>query len=311
MRKTTNELNHAGFRRTAADKAFDTLNILFFTVFLLICLFPFYYLFINTISDNDLVARGAINFWPVGLTISNYTALKSVTDLGTAFLVTISRTVLGTILMVMVSAFAGYLVTKKEMWNRRFFYRMLVITMYFNAGLIPTYLNVRMLGLTDTFWVYVIPALVMPFNIILVKTYVESIPPDLEESALIDGAGYITIFTHIIWPLSLPILATIAIFGAVGHWNSFVDSLIYNQTATQLHTLQHVLYTYLNKTTNLAAMMTSGADANAAAAAAEAALNNKVIKYTISMVSIIPILMVYPFMTRYFQKGIMLGAVKG
>lgn len=311
MRKQKNELNHAGYRRTTGDKVFDTFNVIFFTLFLLICLFPFYYLFINTISDNDLVARGAINFWPKGLTLSNYIALKNVSDLGTAFLVTTGRTVIGTVLMVLVSAFAGYLVTKKEMWHRQFFYRMLVITMYFNAGLIPTYLNIKMLGLTDTFWVYIIPGLVTPFNIILVKTYIESIPPDLEESALIDGAGYFKIFTRIICPLSMPILATIAIFGAVAHWNAFTDSLIYNQTAIQLHTLQHVLYTYLNKTSNLAALMNSGADANAAAAAAQSALNNKVIKYTISMVSIIPILLVYPFMTRYFQKGIMLGAVKG
>jgi putative aldouronate transport system permease protein len=311
MRGHRNRLAHAGFRRTAGDRIFDSLNSFFFLSFLLICLFPFYYLFINTISDNDLVARGAINFWPVGLTLSNYVALRNVADLGIAFLVTLGRTVLGTVAMVAVSAFAGYLVTKKEMWNRKFFYRMLVITMYFNAGLIPTYLNVKMLGLTDTFWVYIIPGLVLPFNIILVKTYIESIPPDLEESALIDGAGYFAIFMKIIVPLSLPILATIAIFGAVGHWNSFVDSLIYNQTATRLHTLQHVLYTYLNKTSNLAALMNSGADAGAAADAAQAALNNKVIKYTISMVSIIPILAVYPFMTRYFQKGIMLGAVKG
>jgi putative aldouronate transport system permease protein len=311
MRRNKKNNIHAGYRRTAGDRVFDALNVFFFTVFLLICLFPFYYLFINTISDNDLVARGAINFWPVGFTLSNYAALRNVTDLGTAFIVTISRTLLGTFLMVVLSAFAGYLATKKEMWNRRFFYRMLIVTMYFNAGLIPTYLNIRMLGLTDTFWVYIIPGLVAPFNIILVKTYIESIPPDLEESALIDGAGYLTIFLKIIWPLSIPILATIAIFGAVGHWNSFIDSLIYNQTAIQLHTLQHVLYTYLNKTTNLATLMTSGADANAAAAAAQSAINNKVIKYTISMVTIIPILMVYPFMTRFFQKGIMLGAVKG
>ncbi|MBN1777033.1 MAG: carbohydrate ABC transporter permease [Clostridiales bacterium] len=311
MRKQKNELNHAGYKRTAGDRIFENLNALFFVLFMLLCLFPFYYLLINTISDNDLVARGSINFWPVGLTISNYIALKNVADLGVAFLVTLGRTVIGTITMVAVSAFAGYLVTKQEMWNRKFFYRMLVITMYFNAGLIPMYLNIKMLGLTDTFWVYIIPALVMPFNIILVKTYIESIPPDLEESALIDGAGYLKIFTSIIVPLSMPILATIAIFGAVGHWNAFIDSLIYNQTAIQLHTLQHVLYTYLNKTSNLAAMMNSGADAAAAAQAAQAALNNKVIKYTISMVTILPILMVYPFMTRYFQKGIMLGAVKG
>ena len=124
-----------------------------------------------------------------------------------------------------------------------------------------------------------------------------------------DGAGYVTIFRKIIWPLSKPILATIAIFGAVGHWNSFTDSLILMQNAPELHTLQHRLYTYLNTSSNLSALM-NGSGAGVANAVSSS-LNSKVIKYTISMVSIIPILLVYPFMQRYFEKGIMLGAVKG
>ena len=182
--------------------------------------------------------------------------------------------------------------------------------MYFNAGLIPTYLNLVMLGLTNNYWVYIIPGIVAPYNIILVKTYIESIPGELEESAFIDGASYMVVFRKLIWPLSKPILSTIAIFGAVGHWNSFQDSLIYMQGNAKLFTLQHRLYTYLNTSSNLGSIMnsTSGAQTSDAAAAA---LNTKVIKYTVAMVSVIPILCVYPFMQRYFEKGIMLGAVKG
>ena len=137
-----------------------------------------------------------------------------------------------------------------------------------------------------------------------------SIPGELEESAFIDGASYMVVFRKLIWPLSKPILATIAIFGAVGHWNSFQDSLIYMQGNAKLFTLQHRLYTYLNTSSNLGSIMnsTSGAQTSDAAAAA---LNTKVIKYTVAMVSVIPILCVYPFMQRYFEKGIMLGAVKG
>lgn len=164
-------------------------------------------------------------------------------------------------------------------------------------------------GLTDTFWIYIIPGIVSPYNIILVKTYIESIPHELEESAFIDGAGYVTIFRKIIWPLSKPILATIAIFGAVGHWNSFQDSLIYNANAPELYTLQHRLYVYLNSSSNLKALMGSGSGGDSSALASS--LNAKVIQYTISMVTIIPILLVYPIMQKYFEKGIMLGAVKG
>lgn len=299
----------SAIKNRPGDILFNILNYIVFTLFTISCLFPFYYLFINTISDNELVLRGVINFVPSGFHIDNYLALKSVNDLGKSFVVSIARTLIGTSVMVVASAFIGFLVTKKEMWGKKFWYRFLVITMYFNAGLIPWYLNMSMLGLTNNFMAYIIPSIIQPFNIILVKTYIESIPAELEESAVIDGAGYIAIFTKIIWPLSKPILATIAIFGAVGHWNSFTDSLILMQGSPELYTIQHRLYIYLNQASNLGALMQSGGSASSSAI--QSALNSKVIKYTISMVTIIPILLVYPFMQRYFEEGIMLGAVKG
>ncbi len=297
------------YRLTPGDIVFNIINYGFFGLFTLICAFPFYYIFINTISDNDLVRKGLINFIPKGFTISNYLSLRSVSDLGQSFLVTLARTILGTIVLVVASGFCGYLVTKQEMWGRKFFYRFLVITMYFNAGIIPWYLNMSMLGLTNNFWAYIIPGIVSPYNIILVKTYIESIPSELEESAFMDGASYMTIFWKIIWPLSKPILSTIAIFSAVGHWNSFTDSLILMQNAPQYFTLQHRLYNYLNATSNIAMLMNSAT--TTVDGVLQNQLNMKVIKYTISMVSVIPILCVYPFMQRYFEKGIMLGAVKG
>lgn len=290
------------------DVVFDTMNVLLFFLFTIICIFPFYYLFINTISDNDLVSKGLINFYPIKVNISNYLALREVNDLGSSFLVTISRTILGTAIMVIISGLAGYLVTKQKLWHRSFWYRALIITMYFNAGLIPWYLNMVMLGLTNNYWVYILPCIVAPYNIILVKTFIESIPKEMEESAIMDGAGTMTIFRKIIWPLSKPILATIAIFGAVGNWNSFQDSLILMQSAPQLYTLQHRLYIYLTSASNLEAVMQGGSGASQALTNS---LNSKVVKYTISMATVIPIMLVYPFMQRYFVKGIMLGAVKG
>ncbi len=297
------------YKLSPGDILFEVLNYLIFTLFTLACIFPFYYLFINTISNNDMVLKGTINFIPRGIHFGNYLALLNVGDLSTAFLISVARTILGTTLMVMASALVGYLVTKQEMWGRKFWYRFLVITMYFNAGIIPVFLNMQMLGLTNSFWVYIIPGIVAPYNIILVKTYIESIPADLEESASIDGASHMTIFRKIIWPLCKPILATIAIFGAVGHWNSFTDSLIYMQSAPNLYTLQHRLYIYLNQASNLKSLMQSGGAVSEAAI--QSALSGKIIKYTISMVTVIPILLVYPFMQRYFEEGIMLGAVKG
>lgn len=295
---------------TPGDIVFNILNYLFFIVFTLSCIFPFYYIFINTISNNELVKKGVITFLPQQITIQNYIMMANVNDLWNSFVITILRTLIGTVLMVFASALAGYLMTKNEMWHRKLWYRFLVITMYFNAGLIPTYLNLSMLGLTNSFLVYIIPAIVSPYNIILVKTYVESIPGEIEESAFIDGAGYWKIFYKIIWPLSKPILATIAIFGAVGHWNSFQDSLIYNSNSPELYTVQHRLYVYLNQSSNLSAMV-NGATSSSDTAALTGAMNTKIIQYTISMITIIPIMLVYPFMQRYFESGIMLGAVKG
>ena len=296
-------------KQSKGDIIFNIINYTIFALFTVTCLFPFYYLFINTISDNDLVVKGLINFIPRGIHFDNYTALLNVGDLSRAFLVTLARTVLGTACMVMASAFVGYLVTKQEMWARKFWYRFIIITMYFNAGLIPWYLNMQMLGLTNNFWAYIIPGIVAPYNIILVKTYIESIPAELEESAFIDGATHFTVFRKLIWPLSKPILATITIFGAVGNWNSFTDSLILMSSNAKLYTLQHRLYIYLNEASNLSALMQSGGSVSESAI--KSAVSGKVIKYTISMVTVIPILLVYPFMQRYFEKGIMLGAVKG
>lgn len=299
------------YKLTVGDVIFNICNYTVFILFTILCIFPFYYLFINTISSNDLVSKGLINFIPRGLNIDNYLSLLKANEVGQAFLISISRTLLGTTLMVAASALVGYLVTKQQMWHRKFWYRFLVITMYFNAGTIPWYLNMSMLGLTNNFMAYIIPGIVAPYNIILVKTYIESIPAELEESAFIDGAGYWTIFRKVIWPLCTPILATIAIFGAVGHWNSFTDSLILMQDASELFTLQHRLYLYLTQTSNIGALMNQGVSSIVGEQLMQSALNGKVIKYTISMVSIIPILMVYPFMQRYYVKGIMLGAVKG
>ena len=156
------EKANAHIRRSVNDRVVDGIIIAVFSLFTLLCIFPFYYLFINTISDNDLVSAGAINFYPQGIHLNNYIALQNVSDLGSSALVTVARTILGTALMVVTSAWAGYLVTKQKMWRRSLWYRLLVITMYFNAGLVPWYLNMMMLGLTNNFLAYIIPGMVAP-----------------------------------------------------------------------------------------------------------------------------------------------------
>ena len=308
--KAYNKKHKRMYRLTANDVIFNIFAYLLFGIFVIICIFPFYYIFINSISSPAAVTSKAVTFWPQGFSLETYKAVIEVKDIGQAFLITITRTILATALMVLASGIIGYLVTKQEMWHRKLWYRLLVVTMYFNAGIIPWYLNMAMLGLTYNYMAYIVPAIVAPYNIILVKTYIESIPAEMEESAFIDGAGYAVIFRKIIWPLSKPILATITIFGAVGNWNSFTDSLMLMQSKPQLQTLQHKLYNYLDSASDLKAVIDNPDSAIIRHAMDNAAFAS-VIKYTVSMISIIPILIVYPFMQRYFEEGIMLGAVKG
>ena len=249
--KAYNKKHKRMYRLTANDVIFNIFAYLLFGIFVIICIFPFYYIFINSISSPAAVTSKAVTFWPQGFSLETYKAVIEVKDIGQAFLITITRTIIATALMVLASGIIGYLVTKQEMWHRKLWYRLLVVTMYFNAGIIPWYLNMAMLGLTNNYMAYIVPAIVAPYNIILVKTYIESIPAEMEESAFIDGAGYAVIFRKIIWPLSKPILATITIFGAVGNWNSFTDSLMLMQSKPQLQTLQHKLYNYLDSASDL------------------------------------------------------------
>lgn len=297
-------------KTSAGDKAFNVFNYVGFGLLTLICVYPFYYLIINTISSNELSANGMINFLPKEIHFENYKQVLKLNGMGTAALVSLARTVIGTALTVVASAFLGFLFTQEKMWHRKFWYRFFVITMYFNAGLIPMFITMKTLHLTNTFWVYVIPAIVQPFNIILVKTFIESTPKALQEAAELDGAGIMTVFLKIIFPLSKPILATVAIFSAVGQWNSFQDTLLYI-TDQKLYSLQYLLYTYINQASSLAAMVrSSGVSAiNATMLATQQTPTS--IRMTVSVIVVLPILFVYPIFQRFFVKGIMLGSVKG
>ncbi|MCL2867606.1 MAG: carbohydrate ABC transporter permease, partial [Clostridia bacterium] len=211
-------------KKSAVDKFVDTLLYIFYALFAFICIFPFYFVIINTISDNTLVERSRILFVPEGIHFRNYLQIFQLPGIFNAAYLSVARTVLGTFLAVTASSFLGYAMTKHELWLRRFWYRYIIITMYFSAGLIPYFMTIRTLGLLNSFLVYILPGMVGPFNIILIKTYIESIPASLEESAEIDGAGYLKRYFHLMLPLAKPIIATVAIFTAVGQWNAFLDT---------------------------------------------------------------------------------------
>ena len=294
-------------KRTPGELVFDIMLYVAFGMFTIACIFPFYYIFINTISDNNLVATGRITILPKGIHLENYKNVLQLDTIPSAAFISLGRTVLGTLVTVIAASFPAYAFTRKEYWHRKLFYRFVIITMYFNAGIIPIFLTYKTLHIYDTFWVYILPCIVTPFNLILCKTYIESLPASLEESAEIDGAGYLTRYTKIILPLSKPILATITIFSAVGQWNNFMDTVLYVRSSG-LFTLQYVLYDYLNRANAVIELMRNDPSM---AENASSILTPVTIKYTICIVTVLPILIVYPIFQKYFVKGIMIGAVKG
>jgi len=296
-------------KRSVGDWLISIITYIVFTIFAFICIYPFYYIFINTISSNELSQRGLIIFWPKQIHFNNYVEALKIKGLMNAAMVSVSRTVVGTFFTVTASAFLGYMFTRESLWRRKFWYRFVIITMYFNAGVIPWYLTMRNLHLTNNFWGYILPVIVSPFYIILAKTFVESIPKELQQAAEIDGAGTLKIFFRIIIPVIKPILATVAIFTAVGQWNSFQDTLLL-MTDAKLYSLQFILYQYINQANSLKMLVNSASSTSMTQSLATVQTATS-IRMTVTIIVVAPILLIYPTFQKYFVKGIMIGAVKG
>jgi len=292
-------------RITVGSLTFDIAN----TIFLLFCgfitMYPFWYIFVYSISNASRAAGAGFLLFPLGFTLDNYISVFTQANILRALFVSVSRTVIGTIGGVFCCSLFAYLLTKELLPFRKFMYRALLVTMYLSPGLIPWFIVMRGLGLQNNFLLYVLPTLISAFNVVLIKTYIESIPGSMEESAFIDGAGYFRVYAQIIFPLSLPVIATVAIFTTVGQWSSWVDNL-FLANIPRLQTLQLLLYQYV-----------VGAEAqlanikNQLRGDVRLVITPTSIRMTITMVATIPILIVYPVMQKYFIKGIMLGAIKG
>ena len=293
-------------KRSFGDILFTVCNYAFLGLFFLLCLYPFYYIFSYSLSDPKEAALSLrVAFLPVKPTIQNYIDIFKISDIVHATYISVLRTFIGTVITVVCCGFFAYLVTK-PMYFRKFIYRMMIITMYVGGGLIPWFTTMQMLGLYNNFLVYVLPGAISAMNVVLIKTFIEQLPISLEESALIEGAGYLRIFIAIIIPLSTPILATVAVFSAVGQWSSWFDNYIL-APSENLRTLQLLLWEMIKRV---------NVNANEVNKAAMLAESDKVttpmaVRMTITMVVTLPIIFVYPFMQRYFMQGIMIGAIKG
>ena len=273
-------------------------------LFAFLCIYPLWYIFINSLSQPSAVNRGVFLI-PMEFTTEAYKEMLNISGLTSSVWIAFARTVLGTLLTLVCSSFAAYLLANKDLPARKLLYRYFVITMYVNAGFIPYYLLISTINLKNNFLVYILPAAVQAYFLILIKTYVEGIPSELTEAAEIDGAGILRTYWQIILPLSKPIIATIAVFAAVNQWNAWSDDMFFMQgrKSANLHCLQYLLYQKLQQ----------NAVSTAAGAAAGAAVkvSSTTLRMAMSFVTVVPILCVYPYMQRFFTKGIMLGAVKG
>lgn len=258
-------------------------------------------------NDGADAAKGGIYFWPRAFTLDNYKEVFSDGKIMKAYGITIARTTIGTLFSLIVTTLAGYALTKEDLPGRKIITMLITFTMLFSGGMIPTYIQYKNLGILNTFWVYVIPGMVGVTNLLMVRTFFESIPASLEESAMLDGCGYFKTYTQIMLPLSKPVIAVVGLYTAVGHWNDWFAGAFYMRSS-KLWPVQTVLQQMLSR-----AMASAQEVQNASQAIAQAnsAVTSDSLKMAAVVVTTVPILCIYPFVQKYFAKGAMIGAVKG
>nr|WP_256872546.1 carbohydrate ABC transporter permease [Paenibacillus sp. 79R4] len=272
----------------------------------IVTFYPFWNILVISLNDATDTLRGGLYFWPREITFDSYRTIFRNPEIWSAIKVTALRTVIGTAISIFCISMLAYVLSKRQLLGWRFFSLFFVFTMYFGGGLIPTYMIIKSLGLIDSFWVFIFPGLIGVFLMILVRTFIEQLPGEIEESAKIDGANDLHIFFRIIMPLCVPVLATIGLFLAIGHWNSWYDSYIYTYKP-ELKTLQAVMVKILNQF-QTASMMSDAQQL--AKSNTRMPVSSESIRMAVTMVATLPIILVYPFVQKYFVKGIMMGAIK-
>ncbi len=291
-------------KKSKEDKIFDFIVYGIAVILIVVALYPMYFIVIASISNPNLVSNGEIMFLPKGINFKAYEQLASYSQLWTGYKNTILYVIFGTIFTLIVNIPAAYALSRKNLYGRKFLTVFYLIPMFFTGGLIPTYLVVQQFHLQDTFWVMVLPFCVVTYYIIVGRTFfLNSIPEELWEAAQLDGCGHLGFFFQIVLPLSKAVIAVIALWAAVGQWNSYFNALIYLRSA-ELQPLQIILRNILISNQTISSMTTG-------AAAVEAKQMADLIKYAVIVVSSAPIMCMYPFVQKHFNQGVMLGSLKG
>ncbi|MGN0762450.1 MAG: carbohydrate ABC transporter permease [Aristaeellaceae bacterium] len=286
-------------RETRGDKIFSVCVYILLALVCLIVIYPLYYMFIVSISNGYAVIRGEVTLLPKGVNFGAYQYMLSDRYVPRSYLNTVIYTVFGTLINVVMTALCAYPLSRKKLYGRGFFTLLIVFTMFFDAGIISNFMVVLSLGIKNTIWAILLPPAINVWYMIIMRTFFQGIPEELHESAYIDGANDLVIFGRIILPLSKAVLATMVVFYAVWHWNSFFPELVYLDDR-MLYPMQLILRNMLLES-----------DAGSATVSSDVAVMGRNIKYAAVFITVLPILVVYPFAQKYFVKGVMVGSVKG
>lgn len=290
---------------TGGERVGQIINGIFLGLMVVITIYPFWHVVMYSLSDSHASMSGGIFLWPREFSLLSYQQLLSTKQLYICYRNSLLKTLIGTGVSLLLTALTAYPLSLPRFKGRGFFSLMIFFTMLFNGGMIPTYLLIRDLHMLDTFWVYVLPASMSAYNMFILRNFFQSIPPSLEESALLDGANPFQVLFHIVLPLSGPALAALAMFYGVALWNGYMDNVLYvNDSNLQL--LQNFLRQLI-----AAAGAKSGTVSEMADVSAASRLTEETVKMTVITVSVIPVLIVYPFLQKYYTKGVMVGSVKG
>ncbi|MGF7031493.1 putative aldouronate transport system permease protein [Paenibacillus mucilaginosus] len=291
------------------DRLFDTCNVISMVCLMIVTLYPFVNMIAVSLNDANDAIKGGIYLWPRMWTLENYKYIFGESSIYHSTLISALRTVIGTVSSVLCTAMLAYTISRQDYVFRKFVTMFFIFTMYFSGGLIPTYLLIKNLSLLNSFWVYIIPGIIGVFNMIVIRSFIEGLPDGILESARIDGAGEFTTFWRIVLPLTTPALATVSLFVAVGQWNSWFDVFLYNSSNLNLSTLQYELMKIL-QTSNTTAGSQSAADVFAQSGNVNTVTPTS-IRATMTIIATVPILLIYPFLQKYFVQGMTVGGVKG
>ena len=307
--------------KTRGQKIFSIFNIQFMIILSFIMLYPFWYTIIYSLNDGNNSVQGGMYWWPRVFTIDNYIKLFEAYNIRGAYIVTLARVAVGPILTVSVTLIIAYAMNTPGLLYRKIYTYIIIIPMFFSGGLIPYFLNIQNLGLYNNFWVYIFPRLFVAWNFLMMHAYMNNVPYELQESARIDGAGELTIVFRIILPICLPICACLLLFEAVSHWNAWFDSYIFNDRP-ELYTMQLTLKNVIANIRRLIDLIEEQGKMMGVTMSPQehqmfvdnfraSGVTNESVLAAASIISIGPIIFLYPFLQRYFIKGIMIGSLKG